>query len=137
MENYGPEIELKTYDETYDEPLEQYVAYDVKGEAVTVNPKDPEKHQSSHPIEDSGYLFHNLGYIKANPHQIEPSKSNNPQAAENLKKGDIIVYSRDNFVKELDVPGYIHWQGDKTSVVVLYDKDKQENYTLTYYVSKK
>lgn len=128
---------FKSFEDTWDQPLDQYVVYEVNGKPVTISKKNPSKHESDHPLLESGYFYHNLGAILEEPHNIAISTSNNPEAIAHRKIGQVMIYSRDNFVTELNPPGYINWRGDTTHIVVMFEDTTNKNYTLTYYIEKK
>lgn len=131
-----PEIKYKTYNEVWDKPIKPYQSADVNGNGISIMPKNPKHHQSCHPLEQVPTLFYNLDQILLHPHKIESDSSNNPVAVKSRKKGKSLIYLRNDFIKELKIPGYCDWKGDQTIVVVMYE-NTGKNYTKTYRVIKK
>lgn len=129
-------IKYKTYNEVWNKPTKPYQSADVNGEMVSIMPKNPDHHQSNHPLEQTPTVFLNLDQILLHPHEIKPDTSNAPKAIESRKKGKCLIYLRNNFIKELNIPGYKDWRGDETRVVVMYEKTGK-NYTKTYRITKK
>ena len=122
---------IKSYEETYNVPMNSYVVTDIDGRNVKINTKRQSKHKSQNQLEQWPPVFHNIGWILQNADKIEPSKSNNPQAIANRKKGAIKIYKKINFIKELKLSGHSD-DKDETHVIVLYDKRAKKNYSLTY-----
>lgn len=128
-------IKFKTYGEIGDLSIRSYTT-NKDGKPIVINPKKEGKHQSGHPLDKCPTFFYNLDQIVLHPHRIVPDNSKNPKAIENRKKGKIVIYARDNFLSDCNIPGYKNWQGDETRVVTLYE-DTGKNYTLTFYIKKK
>lgn len=128
--------DIKTYDEVYDKPLVAYETTDCYGNKVIIKHKNPEHHCSSNELEQWAPIFHNLGYIVKHPSRVRPTSSKNPKALKNKKRGKILVFIKDNFISDLDLPGKKEFR-DETHVVVMYDKTKKKNYTLTYSIYSK
>lgn len=118
-------------------PLKPYDTYDQKGRKVKIQPKKNSKHGLTHPLENDSTVYYELGDIVKNPTKVTVSTSNNPKAKANQLKGQVLIYEQEDFAKKLDIPGYKDLQGDITEVVILYDKTKKKNYSLTYHVKPK
>lgn len=131
------DTKLKTYDETFSVPLEQYEVSDIDGKIVTINPKTIGNHQSDNHFEQWAPVHFNIGWILQNPDNVKISTSNNPQAVENRKKGEIKIYTKQNFLSGLDLPSVSASFRDETQVVVLYEEETDKNYTLTYIIYPK
>lgn len=128
-------IKYKTYEEVADIPVQQYTTIK-NGKVIEIKVKNPAEHTSNHPLDNEPTFFYNLEQIILHPHRTITKKSNNPKAIKNRKKGKVVTYVRDNFVSELNIPGYINWKGDETRVVTMYGY-LGDNYTETYYIIKK
>jgi hypothetical protein len=115
-------------------PLKSYKVIDARGKKVTIYPKKESKHGLNHPLEKYATVFYNLGDIVKNPTKVEVSTSMNPKARIHRLKGEVLIYSQKDFVTKLAIPGNTDTKGDLTEVVVFYDSEKKENYTLTYHV---
>lgn len=132
-----PPYDTITWDDAtdYGRDLTPYQCYDNKGRVVIINPKNPANHESFHPLQEHPALFLNLRQVVSDPHAtiLNPA-SNNPTATENRQKGDIVVYSRKGFASGLDFPDYPTFDAnsDEVSVVVLYDRESGQNYSLTF-----
>ncbi|MCL5019777.1 MAG: hypothetical protein M1426_04830 [Patescibacteria group bacterium] len=126
------DTKLKTYDETFDLPLESYEVTDIDGKIVTVNTKTIGKHQSNSHFEQWAPVHFNIGWILQNPDKVTISTSNARQAIENRKRGVVKVYKKENFLIGLDLPSVSTSQRDETQVVVLYEEETKKNFTLTY-----
>lgn len=110
-------VTIQTYDETYELPLVSYTIPDPEGKIIVINPKNIEKHSSNHPLEQHPTVYHNLGYVIKQPHDIRLSSSKNPIALKNKKKGQIKIYSRNNLIDEIGLSHLIGYRKDKTQVV--------------------
>lgn len=135
-------ITFRTYDDVWNMQKQAYTVTDVDGQDVLINVKNPLKHNehtSVATIEQMPTFFFNLGMIINQPHNVAVNPpSNKPNSMAARAKGTVKVFSRDNFIQELNLPGYQNWKGDTTEVVVLYPNDAtQGNYTLTYIVKDK
>lgn len=103
---------------------------DVNGKIVEVTPKNPNKHQSSHILDQHPTVHFNTDYILKYPDEvIKNPKSSNPRSIENRNKGIVKQYIKKDFIKKLKIGGHED-ESDVTSVFVLYCKNGY-NYTLT------
>lgn len=128
----GKTSSLKSYQETSGKPLIQYYAYDPDGKKVRVNPKNPSKHESDHPLYTHPTFYLNLGDIISNPTQPAQLSTSKTPAASARMDGITKVYRKKGYVKSLDIPGYIGGLKNEETLVVVYYPDEGENYTLTY-----
>ena len=129
------EIRYKTNEEVWNWPIKSYTV-NVGEKAVEVMPKIPEHHQSYHPLEQSPTVFYNIDQVLLNPDDVLPDSSNELRAIESRKKGEVKIYLKNNFIKNLKIPGYSDWKDDEMRVVVMYEKTGK-NYTKTYRITKK
>lgn len=114
-------------------PLRTYTCYDVDGIEVELQPKDPAKHESWHPVQDDPALFYNLRTVVSEPEETSLSVSKNPVAIENGQKGKIVVYSHSNLTNKIDFPGQPTLE-TKVDVVMLYPHDGTKPHSLTYII---
>jgi hypothetical protein len=111
-----------------------YQTVDSDGRSVTIQPKREGQHTSGSTLDDFGPVFYNLGQIVEHPHKSKPSTSQNPKAIEHRRTGQVIEYSRRDFIPELNMPGHDgEYQDTETTVVVKYPNDGSENHSLTFY----
>lgn len=127
---------FKSYEDTYNKGQVQiYTCLDKDGQSVVISKKNPNKHKSGGILDQHPTYFLNLEQILLNPHEVTVSISKDPKAVAHRKRGKVVEYSRNNYINDLNMPGHTN-KGDKTTVVVLYQKDpkaKPQNMTLTYY----
>ncbi len=126
-------ISITSWDDAEDRDVEVYQAKDKHGNPIHINPKNPDNHTGAL-LDNEKTLFYNLDVVINKPHDTTLYKGGgSPKTQANAQKGQIVTYSRDNFVKELDIP---YWSENitdhKVEVTVLYTKDATHNYTLTY-----
>lgn len=126
-----------SFEETISKPIATYVCLDKQGRKVRISPKNPAKHQSSHPLEAHPTVHWNLHMVLLQPDSVAQSASQNPKAIQQRLDGDVVVYTKKDFIGSLNLPGDQH--GD-IEVVVKYEDPAQvqdpENYSLTYMVKR-
>lgn len=126
-----------TFEETAGKPIATYICLDQQGREVIINPKNPAKHQSSHPLESNPTVHFNLHMVLQQPDSVEPSVSQNPRSVQQRKDGEVLVYKKKDFIGSLKLPGDQH--GDIEVVVKYEDPAKisdPKNYSLTYMVKR-
>jgi len=124
-----------SFEETAGKPIAIYVCLDQQGRRVIINPKNPSKHQSSHPLESNPTVHFNLHMVLQQPDSVEPSVSQTPKAIQHRSDGEVLVYKKKDFIGCLNLPGDQH--GDIEVVVKYEDPEKiqdSKNYSLTYMV---
>jgi len=129
------EVNYRTNEEVWDWPIESY-SVTVEGKEIEITPKIPGHHESSHPLEQTPTYFYNLDQVLLHPDDVLLDTSNNPKAVESRKKGECKIYIKNDFIKDLHIPGYSDWKGDETRVVVMFE-NTGKNYTKTYRITKK
>lgn len=137
--DYG-DPQYKSYDDTWDKPCDEYIAYDVDKKPVSFKQKDPSDHKSDHDLYSQPTFYLNLSEIIAHPTRIIDSDSNDPKAIKHRKEGLVKRYIRERYVKELNLPFPSDAEDDDTEVVVLYNDNpykKPRNVELTYIITKK
>lgn len=121
---------LKSHKETFDKPIVAYKCEDSNGNIVEVMPKNPDRHQSSHILDQHPTVHFNTDYILKYPDKIiKNPKSNNSRAIKNRKRGTVKEFVKKDFISKLKISGHED-DRDETSVFVLYGKDG-DNFTLT------
>lgn len=124
----------KSYNETFGRSIRRYTCIDHEGKTVEVMPKNPDKHESSHTLDQHPTIHYNTDIILQYPDEtIMNPKSNNPKSVANRKKGITKLYVKRNFVEMLNIPGHQD-DRDVTSVYVLFGKDGH-NRTLTRFIN--
>lgn len=121
---------LKTYAQTFNKPLEPYLTVDSQGKKVRILPKNPKKHNSDGEIEHRPTYYYNLCAVIQNPDKTVLSTSNNKVAIKASKEGKVIIYTKEDFVESLGIPGQ-YPVNEQTLVIVFYGNDGI-NFTKSY-----
>ncbi|MFA6098179.1 MAG: hypothetical protein WCV50_01940 [Patescibacteria group bacterium] len=125
--------EYLSWEETEGKKIRSYTTLDCNSKEVLVCPKNPSKHSSHHRLDNDPTVFYNLKNVISHPNKIIKSKSENPISKQHKKTGKIIVYTKKNFIEELNLPGG-NQIGDVDVVVKYGDKETGKNFTLTYII---
>jgi len=120
------------HEEIWSLPLVEYPAKDQDGRDVVIRPKLPEEHESHHPLEQTPAYFYNLKLVLENPDEVVPSTSQNPNALKSAEFGETKIYIKNDFVKQLNIPGYSNMENEQTQVVVFYGNEKWQNKTKNF-----
>jgi hypothetical protein len=128
---------LIPWDDLQDQDLLPYTVYDPKGRLVEVTVKYQESHslEGWDPIMASPGYHYNLGFIVANPHNVEPNRSQSPKSLEHRKLGDVLTYARNDYIIDINAPSATSYQSTMTQVIVQYTDD--ENFTRTNLIFRK
>lgn len=135
--------EYFSFEDTISDTRNSYIATDLDGRKVIIQKKNPAKHNSHHPLEQHPTFFLNLGKVIAEPDNVREDRSSNPHAVANRENATVLIYEKENYVRNLNMPGNHspeNWRGDTVEVVVKYSHDDEgkitensdKNYTLTY-----
>lgn len=126
-------VSITTWEDAEEKAIEVYQTVDQHGNSIQINPKNPDNHTGAI-LDNEKTLFYNLDLVVNNPHNTTIySGGGSPRTQANAQKGQIVTYSRDNLIKELNIPRWSDNIRDHTvEVVVLYTDNATHNYTLTY-----
>lgn len=128
-----PPYEIIAWENAGVTPLRPYTCYDHEGVEIKLNPKNPEMHDSWHPLQDDPALFNNLRVVVSEPEAVALSTSNNIRAIQTRQNGKIVVYSHKNLINKISFPAYPDISAN-VEVVVHYPNDGTTPYSLTYLI---
>ena len=83
-------------------------------------------------MDNESFVYRNAGLAIQNPDRYGPSKSQNPEALEHKKKGQVIVFEKDNYFEILGCEAWIEQYPNHTLLVPTLYSFNGKNYTLTY-----
>jgi hypothetical protein len=110
-------------------PLMAYTCFDRDGRLVEVMPKNPDRHDSWHPVQADPAYHYNLGMILANPDGVTVSNSQNPQSLMHQQEGEVLTYHMHGYIMSLNMPSSPQFPTDTTEITVKYTDAR--NHTLT------
>lgn len=117
------------WDALQGQSLEAYTCLDKDGKLVKVTPKVMQNHSSWQQIQSDPAFHYNLGMIVGQPDAVVPSTSQHPQAVQHRQDGKVLIYSKEDYIMNLNAPSSPNYSNSVTTVVVKYTDDG--NYSLT------